>query len=104
MDDHQFEVGQKVKLTDEALKTEYKNWENWEGEVVKVHNKIMEVMTTRLAYHHKYDFIGKVMSWMTSSLEPIDEIKFIIPENKTICPKCKSFDCKGLSRIECLLS
>lgn len=32
-----------------------------------------------------------------------EEVIIEIPENHHPCPKCKSVDCKGLDRIECLL-
>lgn len=100
-----FEVGQKVKIGSRLLRA-HPPYCSWEGIVknysIYADDPIIELLTTKA---DEDDCIknGRQFSVYESDLEPIiDIIEFSIPDNKTICPKCKSLECNGLARLECL--
>lgn len=97
---NKLEVGMKVKVANKNH-IDKKVWGEWRGIIIEAKGDYYETKTTSPTASW---VIGSTPKFFVDNLELVndDEFKFIIPENKTACPKCKSFDCKGLSRLECL--
>lgn len=104
---YEYKIGQKVRVNrDEMIKRSIKDYDDWVGEIISIShtNKCLRTKTL-FPSKTKWDELGSQMSWSFGVVEPIEEeYKLEIPENKTACSKCDSYDCKGLARIECLTS
>lgn len=92
-----------VKLSVKTISHMGTNWDRWRG-IVKGSAWDTITTTTKISCSHGYP-VGGIVSWNVIDLVVIEEIEttnFTIPENKTICPQCKSFECKGMARLDCI--
>lgn len=91
-------MNKRVKLTDASLAL-YPHYKGWEGEIVGA----TEYVKTKTTIPTKTIGVGYCLDWYPQHLEIIEDLfNIVIPENNYPCPRCKSLECKGLTRIECI--
>lgn len=82
----------------------YKDWEGLEGEIVE--QDVPYCVKFKIVKGCKVKSEGNIVSWDAEfghCFDILEEVNFVIPENNHPCPKCKSLDCKGLSRLDCVI-
>lgn len=97
----QFYVGCKVAIKDLV---KYSAYVGWIGEVIECDytNQIIKIKTIESDKGGRHS-IGEINTWTWRALKIIEpEIIINLPENKHPCPRCKSLDCKGLARLDCI--
>lgn len=98
--------GRRVKMSDH---TSHCYWyiKDWIGIVKGLSDNGRHQIITETIPELKHRFINSNDKWMFNDnltiLEEEPQI-IVLPENHYPCPRCKSLSCKGLDRLDCVLS
>lgn len=97
--------GHKVRVKPESIgKIGIPHYKSWVGKIIGLSGgEGTCICETIERASNGLDRVGRQSSWSPYHLEVIDEeLSFSIPENHRPCPKCKSLECKGLDRLDCI--
>lgn len=101
-------LGRAVKLNAKRQSTSYKDWE---GIIVEQHPEpfYKDYISTQTTKQPVSDMLalGSNVLWFPEQLELIENLEdefpvITIKDNHHPCPNCKSLECKGLARLDCI--